>query len=125
MKGQVVEPGRIVPQVQERPGGRRDRAIDREIAELAERQHGVVALPQLEGLALRAHGRRMAAVLAVGPDAVPSHRTAEVLGRTSPTRGTKLLCAVLEEPSGHTVTASGLEEAFVAICRRAGVPVPR
>jgi len=91
MKGQVVETGRIVPQVQERPGGRRDRAIDREIAELAERQHGVVALPQLETLALRAHGRRMAAVLAVGPDAVPSHRIAEVLGRTRPTRGTKLL----------------------------------
>jgi len=48
----------------------------------------------------------------------------EVLGRTSPTRGTKLLSAVLEELSGHTLTASGLEEAFLAICRRAGVPDP-
>jgi predicted transcriptional regulator of viral defense system/very-short-patch-repair endonuclease len=76
-----------------------------EIAELAERQHGVVAIEQLRGLSLSAsgvrsrvargylhrvhrgvyavgrpgltqNGRRMAAVLAYGPDAVLSHRSA-------------------------------------------------
>jgi very-short-patch-repair endonuclease/predicted transcriptional regulator of viral defense system len=80
-------------------------AIDRVIAELAERQHGVVAVWQLEarGIAydairyrartgrlhrihhgvyavgyrkLTPHGHRMAAVLAYGPDAVLSHRSA-------------------------------------------------
>jgi very-short-patch-repair endonuclease len=79
--------------------------IDRKIAALAERQHGVVALPQLQALGLSASGvrsrvargrlhrvhrgvyavgrpgltgdgRRMAAVLAYGSGAVLSHRSA-------------------------------------------------
>jgi very-short-patch-repair endonuclease/predicted transcriptional regulator of viral defense system len=83
-------------------------ALDAEIAALAERQHGVVALHQLQSAGLgraavakraqagrlhRIHrgvyavgrpgltlnGRRMAAVLAYGPDAVLSHRSAAAL----------------------------------------------
>lgn len=82
--------------------------VDRGIAELAERQHGVVALGQLRDLGLglnavdkrtaagrlhrvhqgvyavghrllSANGHRMAAVLACGPDAVLSHRSAAAL----------------------------------------------
>jgi predicted transcriptional regulator of viral defense system len=82
-----------------------DQPLDSRIAELADRQHGVVALRQLESLGLAANsvrarvasgrlhrvyrgvyavgrarldagGRRMAAVLVCGPGAVLSHRTA-------------------------------------------------
>ena len=85
-----------------------ERAVDAEIARLAERQHGVVATRQLAALGLarggvarraqagrlhRIHrgvyavghpvltvdGRRMAAVLAAGPGAVLSHRSAAAL----------------------------------------------
>lgn len=48
----------------------------------------------------------------------------EVLCRSSPTRGTKLLSSVLEELGGPTLTASELEEAFLAICRNSGLPDP-
>jgi predicted transcriptional regulator of viral defense system len=86
----------------------RQPAIDRQIAQLAQRQHGVVTLSQLEKLGLgdsgtrnriatgrlhRVHqgvyavghplltreGRWMAAVLACGPEAVLSHRSAAAL----------------------------------------------
>jgi very-short-patch-repair endonuclease/predicted transcriptional regulator of viral defense system len=98
MKEHAVETGHIVPEVQDGPIGGR-------IAGLAERQHGVVALRQLRALSLSAsgvrkrvargylhrvhrgvyavgrpgltkNGRLMAAVLAYGPDAVLSHRSA-------------------------------------------------
>jgi predicted transcriptional regulator of viral defense system len=90
------------------PKTRTDRVIDRLIAALAERQHGVVATWQLvalglthDGIGYRAqtgrlhrihqgvyavghrkltpNGHRMAAVLAYGPDAVLSHRSAAAL----------------------------------------------
>jgi very-short-patch-repair endonuclease/predicted transcriptional regulator of viral defense system len=87
---------------------RRVRGVDRAIAELAERQHGVVSRTQLASLgltrgaighrlrrrllhplyhgvyavghaALSREGRWMAAVLACGPDGVLSHRSAAAL----------------------------------------------
>jgi hypothetical protein len=233
MKGELVETSHYGTEVQEARIGR--------IAELAERQHGVVALRQLEALSfsasgvrnraargylhrvhrgvyavgrpgLTANGRRMAAVLAYGPDAVLSHRTAaglwglrpdnrpkvelsvcrpgvrarpgidvhrrrtltagdvtrvegipctsvartlvdlgdvvnrraveqavekaeilrlfdlraieEVLGRAGTTRGKTLLSSVLEGLAGPTLTESELEEAFLDIGRRAGLPDP-
>jgi predicted transcriptional regulator of viral defense system len=215
---------------------------DAAIAELAERQHGVVALHQLQSAGLgraavakraqagrlhRVHrgvyavgrpgltgdGRCMAAVLAYGPGAVLSHRSAaglwglrpdnrpsveisvprrstrgrpgidahgsrtlsdadatvergipvttvprtlvdlgdvtgrrnvelaveqaevlrlfdlaaieEALGRTGPTRGRKLLSSALRDLNRTpTLTESELEEAFLAICRNAGLPDP-
>lgn len=86
----------------------RQLSSDRAIADLAERQHGVVALWQLENLGLHAkmvdkrvdagrlhrvhqgvyavghslltvNGHRMAAVIACGPEAVLSHRSAAAL----------------------------------------------
>jgi len=210
------------------------------IAALAERQHGVVALAQLRGLSLSAsgvrsrvargylhrvhrgvyavgrpgltaNGRRMAAVLAYGPGAVLSHRSAAgvwalrpdnrsnveitlprsgargrpgidvhvsrtlatdvslvdaipcttvartlvdlgdvasrraveiavekaeilhlfdlraieaALGRAGARRGVGLLSSVLEDMTGPTLTESELEEAFLAISRRAGLADP-
>ena len=106
MKGHAEETGQIVPEVLQGP-------IDHEIARLAERQHGVVALAQLEALSLSAsgvrkrvargnlhrvhrgvyavgrpsltkNGWRMAAVLAYGPGAVLSHRSAAGLWNLRP-----------------------------------------
>ena len=91
-------------------------SFDREVAALAERQHGVVALRQLIAIGLSgqsvkrrvragrlhmvcpgvyavghrrlsASGRIMAAVLLHGPDAVASHRTAAMLWDLLPPRG--------------------------------------
>jgi hypothetical protein len=93
------------PQSAQPPG---ELGLDRVIAELVERQHGVVSLPQLTAMGLstrgighrvaagrlhRVHrgvyavghalvtlkGRWMAAVLACGPDALLSHRSAAAL----------------------------------------------
>ena len=44
--------------------------------------------------------------------------------RAGPRRGAGLLSSVLENLNGPTLTESGLEEAFLAICREAGVPTP-
>jgi very-short-patch-repair endonuclease len=235
VKEAVVETGQIGRKVQ---GGPTDRAI----AQLAERQHGVVALRQLETLGLSAtavhkraargrlhrvhrgvyavgrpgltvNGRRLAAVLAYGRDAVLSHRSAaglwglrpdnrpsvevsvprggirarpgidlhrvgsltagdvtvfdgipittvartlvdlgdvanrraveqaveqaevlrlfdlnaieDAIRRAGPRRGTSLLSSVLTNlAAGPTLTESQLEEAFLAIVRRAGLPDP-
>ena len=227
----VSEPG--VDKVQPRP-------LDAAIAELAERQHGVVALHQLQSAGLgraavakraragrlhRIHrgvyavgrpgltgnGRRMAAVLAYVPGTVLSHRSGaglwalrpdnrpsveisvprrgirgrpgidvhastldpedvtiedgipvttvartlvdlgdvtsrrnveraveqaeilrlfdrrqidDALRRAGRRRGTRVLSSVLEELSGPTLTETGLEEAFLAIVREAGLPDP-
>jgi very-short-patch-repair endonuclease len=91
-----------------KPSRQGEVGVDREIAELAARQYGVVALWQLEGLGLSAravdkrasagrlhrvhqgvfavghrllgrHGHLIAAVLACGPGAVLSHRSAAYL----------------------------------------------
>jgi very-short-patch-repair endonuclease len=93
--------------------------VDWEIARLAERQHGVVALPQLVrlGLSQRAvshrtaagrlhrihrgvyavghpvlprYGRWMAAVLAAGPGAALSHASAAALWEIRPTAATRI-----------------------------------
>jgi very-short-patch-repair endonuclease/predicted transcriptional regulator of viral defense system len=94
------------------------RSVDREIARLAERQHGVVALRQLAALGLsqravshraaagrlhRIHrgvyavghpvlpyyGRWMAAVLAAGPGAALSHASAAALWEIRPSQATR------------------------------------
>jgi hypothetical protein len=44
--------------------------------------------------------------------------------RAGPRRGTGLLLSVLDDLSGPTLTASKLEEAFLAICREAALPTP-
>jgi very-short-patch-repair endonuclease/predicted transcriptional regulator of viral defense system len=93
--------------------------VDRRIARLAERQHGVVATRQLAALGLQqravsyraaagrlhrvhrgvyavghtvltANGRRMAAVLAAGPGAVLSHASAAALWEIRPTNATRI-----------------------------------
>jgi len=96
-----------------------ERALDAEIARLANRQHGVVGTRQLAALGLarggvarraqagRLHlvhrgvyavghrvltvdGRRMAAVLAAGPDALLSHASAAALWEIRPTSATRI-----------------------------------
>jgi Protein of unknown function (DUF559)/Transcriptional regulator, AbiEi antitoxin len=44
--------------------------------------------------------------------------------RAGPRRGTGLLLSVLDDLSGPTLTASELEEAFLALCQDAGLPTP-
>lgn len=44
--------------------------------------------------------------------------------RAGPRRGTGILLSVLEDLEGATLTASELEEAFLALCREAGLPTP-
>src|SRR5215208_964288 len=44
--------------------------------------------------------------------------------RAGPRRGTGILLSVLEDLGGATLTASELEEAFLALCREAGLPTP-
>jgi very-short-patch-repair endonuclease len=44
--------------------------------------------------------------------------------RAGPRRGAGILLSVLEELSGPTLTASELEEAFLALCRNAGLRTP-
>jgi hypothetical protein len=56
--------------------------VERELAEIAGRQHGIVARSQVEALghgAITQRGRWMAAVLASGPGAVLSHQSATAL----------------------------------------------
>jgi very-short-patch-repair endonuclease len=48
----------------------------------------------------------------------------QAIERAGPKRGTGLLLSVLEELSGPTLTASELEEAFLALCREAALPTP-
>jgi Transcriptional regulator, AbiEi antitoxin/Protein of unknown function (DUF559) len=48
----------------------------------------------------------------------------QAIERAGPRRGTGVLVSVLEELSGPTLTASELEEAFLALCRDAGLPTP-
>jgi len=48
----------------------------------------------------------------------------QAIERAGPRRGTGILLSVLEELSGPTVTASNLEEAFLAICRETALPAP-
>jgi hypothetical protein len=47
-----------------------------------------------------------------------------VIERAGPRRGTGRLLSVLEDLTGSTLTASELEEAFLALCREAGLPTP-
>jgi Protein of unknown function (DUF559)/Transcriptional regulator, AbiEi antitoxin len=49
------------------------------------------------------------------------HRAIE---RAGPRRGAGILLSVLENLCGPTLTASELEEAFLALCREAGLPTP-
>ena len=44
--------------------------------------------------------------------------------RAGPRRGTGILLSVLEDLAGPTLTASELEEAFLALCREAALPDP-
>jgi very-short-patch-repair endonuclease len=44
--------------------------------------------------------------------------------RSGPRRGTGVLLSVLAELEGPTLTASDLEEAFLALCREAALPAP-
>jgi very-short-patch-repair endonuclease len=44
--------------------------------------------------------------------------------RAGPRRGTSTLLSVLEDLDGPTLTASELEEAFLALCREAALPTP-
>ena len=44
--------------------------------------------------------------------------------RAGPRRGPGILLSVLEDLGGPTLTASELEEAFLALCREAGLPTP-
>ncbi len=46
------------------------------------------------------------------------------IDRAGPRRGTGLLSSVLENLNGPTLTESELEEAFLALCRRADLPTP-
>jgi very-short-patch-repair endonuclease len=48
----------------------------------------------------------------------------QAIERAGPRRGTGILLSVLEELSGPTLTASELEEAFLALCRDAGLRTP-
>jgi hypothetical protein len=48
----------------------------------------------------------------------------DVMKRVGSTHGKSLLSSVLEEHGGQTLTESELEEAFLAIVRRAGLPDP-
>jgi very-short-patch-repair endonuclease len=48
----------------------------------------------------------------------------QAIDRAGPRRGTGILLSVLEELSGPTLTASELEEAFLALCRDAGLRTP-
>ena len=54
-------------------------------------------------------------------DLLEVERTIE---RAGPRRGTGVLLSVLEDLQGSTLTASDLEEAFLALCREAEVPTP-
>ena len=47
------------------------------------------------------------------------------IDRAGPRRGAGLLSSVLENLEGPTLTASELEEAFLALCRTADLPTPR
>jgi hypothetical protein len=44
--------------------------------------------------------------------------------RAGPRRGTGILLSVLESLDGATLTETDLEEAFLALCREAGLPTP-
>jgi very-short-patch-repair endonuclease len=52
------------------------------------------------------------------------HEVQRAMERAGPRRGTGLLSSVLENLNGPTLTASELEEAFLALCRDANLPTP-
>jgi len=52
------------------------------------------------------------------------HEVQAAIERAGPKRGTGLLLSVLDDLSGPTLTASDLEEAFLALCREAALPTP-
>ena len=52
------------------------------------------------------------------------HGVQAAIERAGPRRGTGLLISVLDDLNGPTLTASKLEEAFLAICRQAALPPP-
>jgi hypothetical protein len=52
------------------------------------------------------------------------HEAQRAMERAGPRRGTGLLSSVLEDLNGPTLTASHLEEAFLALCRAAALPTP-
>ena len=52
------------------------------------------------------------------------HEVQRAMERAGPRRGTGLLSSVLEDLNGPTLTASELEEAFLALCRQAALPTP-
>jgi hypothetical protein len=52
------------------------------------------------------------------------HEVEQAIERAGPRRGTGLLTSVLNDLSGPTLTASDLEEAFLALCREAALPAP-
>jgi predicted transcriptional regulator of viral defense system len=52
------------------------------------------------------------------------HDVQRAMERAGPRRGTGLLSSVLEDLNGPTLTASELEEAFLALCRAAALPTP-
>jgi predicted transcriptional regulator of viral defense system len=52
------------------------------------------------------------------------HEVQRAIERAGPRRGTGLLSSVLENLNGPTLTASELEEAFLALCRETPLPTP-
>jgi hypothetical protein len=52
------------------------------------------------------------------------HEVEQAIERAGPRRGTGLLTSVLNDLNGPTLTASDLEEAFLALCREAALPAP-
>jgi predicted transcriptional regulator of viral defense system len=134
VEGVGCETGAEVPKYIQPTGGRTARPLDARIARLAERQHGVVSLTQLKALGLSAsgarkrvnagrlhrvhsgvfavgharldvRGRRMAAVLACGPGAVLSHRTAADALGLLPYAGARIDVTV---PRRHPIRVRGI-----------------
>jgi hypothetical protein len=52
------------------------------------------------------------------------HEVQRAMERAGPRRGTGLLSSVLEDLNGPSLTASELEESFLALCRAAALPTP-
>jgi predicted transcriptional regulator of viral defense system len=131
---------------------RPDRSVDGAIAELAERQHGVVGFEQLIALGLsrqsinrriragrlhRVHrgvyavghrrltqrGRWMAAVLAGGEDAVLSHRSAAALWQLLPGRGPIQVSTPRDLRKRKTIHFHSQSLQFDEVTTHDGIPV--